>query len=384
MLRLDASTKSVTPLEQQAELRPQSFFDRHLLSDYLAQAPRVVFAEAGLELLALSGGELPFAVDPDGRLYVIAAQQGGRRPDLAVALEHASRIAALSVADILARTDLVDRDELAAFLRVSLRELNRTQGVVLVADSFDASALQTIVWLQSRYGLLVSCIALTLLADPQSGREFLQAQVSTPDTIQDAPERWLLLGAATESVATPPPVAAPVLPREEAPEWRRDFDAVFEGEVDDDELGSFPTVALPPPSEDPTTSESMGALFDEPEPADDTPLTANEDERRTAPRSPDYHARRLRLDYQGRLLGARLVDFSTVGLGVEVLSPLPIGSEVAVSGEVSGEDGVFSISGSVTVSHCFSRQDGVCRIGFSVENATLEKLSSPPEDFDRR
>ncbi|MDA1236467.1 MAG: PilZ domain-containing protein, partial [Acidobacteria bacterium] len=368
--------------ERQAELRPRSFFEQYVLSEFLAHSPRALFAEAGLELLTIASGDNPLAVDPDGRIHVIAAQKGGRRPDLAEGLEQASHVANLSPNDILARAVLVERGELTSFLREPLSRLNRAQGVVLIAESFDESALRTILWLQGRYGLHVACVQVSLLVDARGSREFVSARVASLDTLSDTPERWIVAGADTddsETAADHPPAD-----HRDQPEWRRDFAAVFDEQEPDVHLATFPSVDVPLPAEEPS-ADALETLFDdEPESADEVPYDEADGERRGNPRSPEFHARRLRLDYQGRLLGARLVDFSDQGLGVEVLSQLPVGSEVAVSGEISGEDGVFSITGKVIVEHCRSRQDGVYRIGFSLEKAVIEKLSSPPEDFDRR
>jgi len=384
MLRVDPSAKTLAPLERQAELRPKSFFDQYVLSDFLTQSPRALFAEAGLELLAIASGDNPLAVDPDGRIHVIASQKGGRRPDLAEALEQASRVANLSPNDILARAVLVERDELSSFLREPLTRLNRAQGVVLVAESFDESALRTILWLQGRYGLHVSCVQVSLLAEARGRREFVSARVASLDALSEAPERWIVVGADADEAE---PAAEPkraANDRPDQPEWRRDFAAVFDEQEPDENLASFPAVDVALPGTEEPSVDALATLFDEPESVEEVPYDEAGGERRDKPRSPEFHARRLRLDYQGRLLGARLVDFSDQGLGVEVLSQLPVGSEVAVSGEISGEDGVFSISGKVIVEHCRSRQDGVYRIGFSLEKAVIEKLSSPPEDFDRR
>jgi hypothetical protein len=106
-------------------------------------------------------------------------------------------------------------------------------------------------------------------------------------------------------------------------------------------------------------------------------------DRRGTGRSRDHQARRLRLDYFGRLLGARLVDFSTNGLGVEALSPLPVGAEIGISGEIISESGTVGIEGRAKVEHCRSTQDGVCRIGFSLDKAVISDLEDP-ESFDRR
>jgi hypothetical protein len=382
MLRLDPSAKTLAPLERHAELRRKSFFDDYVLSDFLARSPRDLFAEAGLELLAIAAGDNPLAVDPDGRVHVIASQKGRRRPDLAEALERASQIANLGPKDILARASLMENGELSAFLREPLGRLNRAQGVVLVAESFDESALRTILWLQGRYGLHVACIQLSLLTDARGSHEFVSARVASLDTLSDAPERWVL--AVADSDDSEAPVEARSNRRPDQPEWRRDFAAVFDEQEPDENLPVFPSVEAPLPVGEGPAAETLTTLFDEPVPVDAVPYDEADGERRINPRSPEFHSRRLRLDYHGRLLGARLVDFSDQGLGVEVLSQLPVGAEVAVSGEISGEDGVFSISGKVIVEHCRPRQDGVYRIGFSLEKAVIEKLSSSPEDFDRR
>lgn len=382
MLRLDPSAKTLAPLERQAELCPKSFFDSYVLSEFLAHSPRALFAEAGLDLLAIASGDNPLAVDPEGRVHVIAAQEGGRRPDLAQALEQASCVARLSPNDILARAVLVERGELSSFLREPLARLNRAQGVVLVAESFGESELRTILWLQGRYGLHIACVQVSLLSAPLGSREFVSARVATLDALSQAPERWIVAGAdaaEAEPAAEPQPANRP-----NQPEWRRDFAAVFDEQEPDENLATFPSADLPLPTAEEPPADTLTTLFDEPESVEQVPYDEADGERRENPRSPEFHARRLRLDYQGRLLGARLVDFSDQGLGVEVLSQLPVGSEVAVSGEISGEEGVFSISGKVIVEHCRSRQDGVYRIGFSLEKAVIEKLSSPPEDFDRR
>lgn len=382
MLRLDPSAKTFAPLERQAELRLKSFFDDYVFNEFLAHSPRALFAEAGLELLAIASGNNPLAVDPDGRVHVIASQKGGQRPDLAEALTQASQIASLSPNDILARAVLVDRAELSSFLREPLTRLNRAQGVVLVAESFDESALRTILWLQGRYGLHVSCVQLSLWSEAGGRREYVSARVATLDALSAAPERWLLAGADAAPVEQP---AAPQsISRPDEPEWRRDFAAVFDEQEADEGLATFPSVDMPLPQAEDSAADSLATLFDEPQSVDDAPYDPAGGERRINPRSPEFHARRLRLDYQGRLLGARLVDYSDKGLGVEVLSQLPVGSEVAVSGEIAGEEGLVSISGKVVVEHCRPRQDGVYRIGFSLEKAVIEKLTSPPEDFERR
>ena len=106
-------------------------------------------------------------------------------------------------------------------------------------------------------------------------------------------------------------------------------------------------------------------------------------ERREAERSDAYQARRLRLNYFGRLLGARLVDFSDKGIGVEALSPLPVGAEIGVSGELVSDERVIALEGRARVRHSKPNADGVCRIGFSIDPNVFKEVDSP-EAFERR
>jgi|GEM_PF-2418009 len=106
-------------------------------------------------------------------------------------------------------------------------------------------------------------------------------------------------------------------------------------------------------------------------------------ERREAERTDAYQARRLRLNYFGRLLGARLVDYSDKGIGVEALSPLPVGAEIGVSGELVSDEKVVALEGRARVRHAKPNSDGVCRIGFSLDPSVVKELDTP-ETFERR
>ena len=85
----------------------------------------------------------------------------------------------------------------------------------------------------------------------------------------------------------------------------------------------------------------------------------------------------------GKLLGARLVDFSKTGIGVEALSALPIGAEIGISGELIGKDGSLGLDGRVKVKHCTTGEDGVSRIGLELDESAL-RLTVDQEFFDRR
>jgi hypothetical protein len=51
-------------------------------------------------------------------------------------------------------------------------------------------------------------------------------------------------------------------------------------------------------------------------------------------------------------MAATLIDQSTFGLGIEMHSPLPIGSTVRVSGRVQTPSGPVDLSGAGKVRHC--------------------------------
>ena len=136
------------------------------------------------------------------------------------------------------------------------------------------------------------------------------------------------------------------------------------------ELSVKPPVFLPNPQQEEFEAVAMANLSPEDDPlapflnpqAPPMSVGRPDEDRRGAGRSENFQARRLRLDYYGRLLGARLVDFSS---------------------EFIGDEGALAIEGRARVTHCESRDDGVCRIGFSLADATMKDID-PEEAFDRR
>ncbi|MEZ5391822.1 MAG: hypothetical protein R2724_02855 [Bryobacterales bacterium] len=336
---------------------------------------------------------------------------------------------------------------LRAFLKAPVEKLNAEQGVLLLAETYDLETLASAGWLRERYGVRIDCYQLRLASDSLTQIEYVSCQdlskfihriyqrqmrgelkgapwptalvpdktvvpdisdtpraaepessprleptpapeptpeprpAEEPPATEPAPEPEPETAAAPEPVASPEP---PLEPLEAADPLEAEVNAALEihedGEVDpepvEDEL--FFTGELSP-EEDPLADILAGEAAalspkDEGETARD---------RRGRERSRDYQARRLRLDYFGRLLGARLVDFSSTGLGVEALSPLPVGAEIGISGEIISESGTVGIEGRAKVEHCRSTQEGVCRIGFSLDKAVISELDDS-ETFDRR
>ena len=91
-------------------------------------------------------------------------------------------------------------------------------------------------------------------------------------------------------------------------------------------------------------------------------------ERRKRLRSGHFGGRKLRIDHSGRLLAAKVVDFSDRGFGVEMSSSLHAGLSVSFVGA--------GLQGRAQVIHCEPDHDGWFRVGFALEQVTFRKLDS--------
>ena len=110
-----------------------------------------------------------------------------------------------------------------------------------------------------------------------------------------------------------------------------------------------------------------------------TPAAPERTERRAHSRSKKYRAEHLRLDYAGRALGAKLVDFSEGGVGLEMLGPLPLGSTVSLTGDLRSADDCMELQGSARVAHCQYPEDSVFRIGLSFADMRRRAVECPEE-----
>jgi hypothetical protein len=127
-------------------------------------------------------------------------------------------------------------------------------------------------------------------------------------------------------------------------------------------------------------SEPGGSAPAEVEPEEDNPPAGGGPaERRHHPRTKKYRADSLRLDYAGRALGAKLVDFSEGGVGLEMLGPLPLGSSVNLTGELRSADDCMDLRGSARVAHCQYPEDSVFRIGLSFAGMQQQEVECPEE-----
>lgn len=398
MLRVDPQTKNLAPLGRRT-LQPVSVLQRYDLAELIAGNPGDFFSDLGLEAELLSAGvplqsgkRVMLAVDRDGRVYVLATQRKGRELDLIEPLEDASQVARWRGTQLLERLEPERAHAARAFLQAPLESLNREQGVLLVGETFDLETLAAAGWLRRRYNVSILCFRARMAVDSLTGHEFLACRDMSEEV-----ERVYLQQKSDEDDGAPWPTISPdssaaapevVAKVDAADALKADVaDALVEDPVE-------PTVDAfdPEPLEDDAAVAPLG----EPAPGDplDDVLAARSlaplpqdakdgSERRIADRREDLQARRLRLDYFGKLLGARLVDFSKKGIGVEALSPLPIGAEVGISGELIGQEGSMGLDGRVRVKHCKTGEDGVSRIGLELDHSALRVVENQ-EFFDRR
>ena len=211
-------------------------------------------------------------------------------------------------------------------------------------------------------------------AEPPGDLTAAQVPPATVEEAEPAPEAEV--SPSVEPPASPEP-RSPLTEQPKSPDWEREFQSAIADEV----APISPNGA----NEDVVIEDPLAEVIQARRNADEAEGDERNDdeERRATERSTEYQARRLRLNYFGRLLGARLVDYSGDGLGVEALSPLPVGAEIGVSGEIVAEDRVIALEGRARVRHCTSSRDGVCRIGFSISADDVKELSDP-ETFKRR
>lgn len=408
MLRVDPHTKILAPLGRRT-LRPVSVLQRYSLADLIAGNPSDFFGDLSLPIQMLatdlelpSGRRVMLAADSEGRTYVVSTQRKNHGLDLIEPLEDASQVARWSGRKLFESLPQERRNAIRAFLEAPVDNLNQEQGVLLVGESFDLETLSAAGWLRRRYGVSILCFRARMAVEPVTGEEFLACR-----DLSEEVERIYLQQKSDESDGAPWPTIDPDAAVSQAdsttpatvaakPATSVAADAL-QADVAEALVDAEP--ATPMPDEigdlDPETEElaevepSPGDPIDEIEAAQSLVPMAGADKgmdasnRRYAERRTDLQARRLRLDYFGKLLGARLVDFSSKGVGVEALSPLPIGAEVGISGELIGQDGSLGLDGRVKVKHCHTGEDGVSRIGLELDE-TAFRVSHNQEFFDRR
>ena len=85
----------------------------------------------------------------------------------------------------------------------------------------------------------------------------------------------------------------------------------------------------------------------------------------------------LLLNLGGREIPAKLVDASEGGLGVTTFVPLAVGSLVELDGHLDNGELQILLQGKARVVHCRSGEDGVFRVGLSLEEVGYRQFHPP-------
>lgn len=390
-------------------LEPATVPDHELLTALLLDNPEAVFDEIGESLFViaqqtplapLASSQLDLlALDRQGTAVALAVGDDSGGAQLARALTTVGMTAAWDSPDFFSRLDTPSAAALRDFLAVDPNEINQRQRLIVVAGSIEIDDIATANWLRDQHGVGVRLLRAEARTDAQSNGEYLSftdlsdvpttalTSADLPEQLQPtkAIEYWSLPGVEAQ------PIQDSARPEFESPivELEAQAERVLRGEP----IAEAPVAPGPQPVEaatqqevspEPTDAHVEAVVEIESELDSEESTAIDRGERRRAGRANKFRARHLRLDYYGRLLGARLVDFSENGLGVETLSPLPVGSTVGISGELHSQDQVLAISGSARVSHCQPRKDGVCRVGLILDRSNFGEVDNLAEDYDRR
>ena len=185
MLKIDPNSNTLLALGSRT-LEPASLFERHSVTDLIANSPEVFFADLGRALFLLArdaplGGKTArradlLLIDPEGRLYVGRLQHGKASIDLVEALEDAGRVASWGPRQVLSLLDDRRRELLRTFLQAPIERINAEQGLLLLAEEFDLDTLSAAGWLKARYGVRIDCYQLRLASDSTTQIDYLDCQ----------------------------------------------------------------------------------------------------------------------------------------------------------------------------------------------------------------
>lgn len=412
MLQVDRVSRQLSRLPK-TRLEPATVPDRELLTALLLGNPEAVFDEIGESLFViaqqtplapLASSQLDLlALDRQGTAVALAVGDDSGEAQLARALTTVGMTAAWDSPDFFSRLDTANAAALRDYLAVDPIEINQRQRLIVIAGSIEIDDIATANWLRDHHGVGVRLIRAEARTDERSNREYLSfsdlsdvptsalISANLPEQLQPtkAIDHWSLPGVDAQ------PVQGSATPEFESPivELEAQAERVLRGEpIAEAPVASGPQSVeadakqedSPEPTDTDTGTDVEAVVEIEPDVDSEESTAIDRGERRRAGRANKFRARHLRLDYYGRLLGARLVDFSENGLGVETLSPLPVGSTVGISGELHSQDQVLAISGSARVSHCQPRKDGVCRVGLILDRSNFGEIDNRVEDYDRR
>ena len=187
MLRIDREGER---LVSQAKLERKPLQQLYDLAHLVVNSPAELFEEIGETAVArVAGSELGgadlLAIDPTGAVLIVAVQRPGEASALMRAINAAGRVATWPTDELLSRVSPALGGRGESLKEEQLAELNRTQRVLLLAESFGEQTLVAADWLRGR-GLDVRTVEAKLLADADLAVEYLELRaVSAAEPAND-------------------------------------------------------------------------------------------------------------------------------------------------------------------------------------------------------
>ena len=179
MLRIEKYRKQLVSL---SVLDIGALTERYDLGELICNSADEFFSEIGQHLFVIGKNiqlsetvEITvdlLAVDMKGQAVSIIPQKNKEQPQVSRAITCSGILAQWRPADLLDRLSEERRKALETFLDVSTGEINRQQGVILVAEDYDYEDLAATKWLRERHGMEIRCIRASMATDTQ-GNEYL-------------------------------------------------------------------------------------------------------------------------------------------------------------------------------------------------------------------
>ena len=164
--------------------------ERYDLQECIANSPDEFFAEMGEELFLVGTEIMPskdvqdridlLTIDREGKVVVIELKRGSNKLQMFQAVSYAGMISNWDPEELLSLLDEQQQEALEGFLECDTEQINSSQRVILVAESFDFALLMGTQWLCEEYGVDIICCRIALATDAAGNSEYLACSTVYP------------------------------------------------------------------------------------------------------------------------------------------------------------------------------------------------------------